>query len=146
MLSFEGGIAVRYFFEELPIEPSFTLDGLTFDFDVFTSGEAEVFFVNGCDDEYYIDSISLSATSRQVKNIVGGFGPHDCRTVLVSARNYGGKPLFDRLHAALINNRSPEIFDELNEEAAEERAHKADMRDEQRSEQRYDDQPGRHFL
>ena len=33
---------MRYFFDELPIEPFFKVDGLTFDFNIFANGEAEV--------------------------------------------------------------------------------------------------------
>ena len=112
---------MRYFFDELPLEPICKVDGLTFDFNIFADGEAEVSF-NG-DDDFKIDAIRLEATSRNRTQIDKNGRPcYEDRTLLVDPKIPELSGLFGRVSQALRDNRATEIYEALIEDEAERKA------------------------
>ena len=107
---------MRYFFDELPIEPFFKVDGLTFDFNIFANGEAEV-SLNG-DDDFKIDAIRLEATSRN-RTQTDKFGRpcFEARTLLIDPKDPAMLPLFQRVERALRDNHMMEIWNDLTDDA-----------------------------
>ena len=110
-----------YKFDELPAEPIIKVDGLTFDFNVFFAGEAEISIKD--DDDFEIELIRLDATSRNKPRIDKNGRPcYEDRTLLVDPKIPELSGLFGRVSQALRDNRATEIYEALIEDEAERKA------------------------